>query len=152
MSKGIKKPYIPYRDSKLTRLLKDSLGGNARTVMIANVSPSINTFDDTYNTLKYANRAKNIKTVVTRNVLNAQYHISNYVNIINNLKNEISQLKQQIISKNKNSINETINNINSIDNNNNLNSINTNKEKVNYNKNSMFKNEENYLENIKEIK
>ena len=60
-TKGIKKPYIPYRDSKLTRLLKDSLGGNARTVMIANVAPSINTFEDTYNTLKYANRAKNIK-------------------------------------------------------------------------------------------
>ena len=51
--------------------------------MIANVSPSINTFDDTYNTLKYANRAKNIKTMVNRNVLNARYHISNYVNIIN---------------------------------------------------------------------
>ena len=94
--KGNKKPYIPYRDSKLTRLLKDSLGGNARTVMIANVSPSINTFDDTYNTLKYANRAKNIKTFVTRNVLNAQYHISNYVNIINNLKEEVSQLRQQL--------------------------------------------------------
>ena len=149
MSKGIKKPYIPYRDSKLTRLLKDSLGGNARTVMIANVSPSINTFDDTYNTLKYANRAKNIKTVVTRNVLNAQYHISNYVNIINNLKNEISQLKQQIIMKNKNSINETINS-NSIDNNN-INIIN-NKEKIVNNKTTVFKNEENYLENIKEIK
>ena len=111
MSKGIKKPYVPYRDSKLTRLLKDSLGGNARTVMIANVSPSINTFDDTYNTLKYANRAKNIKTVVTRNVLNAQYHISNYVNIINNLKNEIALLKQQIASKNKNNIDESIINI-----------------------------------------
>ena len=83
-----KKIHIPYRDSKLTRLLKDSLGGNARTVMIANVSPSINTFEDTYNTLKYANRAKNIKTSVTRNVLNAQYHISNYENIINNLKEE----------------------------------------------------------------
>ena len=94
--KGNKKPYIPYRDSKLTRLLKDSLGGNARTVMIANVSPSINTFEDTYNTLKYANRAKNIKTFVTRNVLNAQYHISNYVNIINNLKAEVSQLKQEL--------------------------------------------------------
>ena len=93
---GNKKPYIPYRDSKLTRLLKDSLGGNARTVMIANVSPSINTFDDTYNTLKYANRAKNIKTFVTRNVLNAQYHISNYVNIINNLKEEVSKLKQEL--------------------------------------------------------
>ena len=94
--KGNKKPYIPYRDSKLTRLLKDSLGGNARTVMIANVSPSINTFEDTYNTLKYANRAKNIKTFVTRNVLNAEYHISNYVNIINNLKAEVSQLKQEL--------------------------------------------------------
>ena len=64
VAKGIKKPYIPYRDSKLTRLLKDSLGGNARTVMIANVSPSINTFDDTYNTLKYANRAKNITVLI----------------------------------------------------------------------------------------
>ena len=145
MSKGIKKPYIPYRDSKLTRLLKDSLGGNARTVMIANVSPSINTFDDTYNTLKYANRAKNIKTVVTRNVLNAQYHISNYVNIINNLKNEISQLRQQLVSKNKSSINEAINNSYIME-------INNSRDKNNINQNTMFKNEENYLENIKEIK
>ena len=92
VAKGIKKPYVPYRDSKLTRLLKDSLGGNARTVMIANVSPSINTFDDTYNTLKYANRAKNIKTVVSRNVLNAQYHISNYVNIINGTNKGIASI------------------------------------------------------------
>jgi hypothetical protein len=90
------KPYVPYRDSKLTRLLKDSLGGNSRTVMIANVSPSVTTFDDTYNTLKYANRAKNIKTHVQRNVLNVQYHISNYNNVINNLKNEISDLKVQL--------------------------------------------------------
>ena len=158
LSKGIKKPYIPYRDSKLTRLLKDSLGGNARTVMIANVSPSINTFDDTYNTLKYANRAKNIKTVVTRNVLNAQYHISNYVNIINNLKNEISQLKQQLLMKNKISINENIlnnNSNNSINNNNNSNDNNINNNNNNNlenNNNTQFKNEENYLENIREIK
>ena len=107
--KGNKNPYIPYRDSKLTRLLKDSLGGNARTVMIANVSPAINTFEDTYNTLKYANRAKNIKTFVTRNVLSAQYHISNYVNIINNLKAEVAQLKQQLQMKD-NSNNNTYNN------------------------------------------
>ena len=159
ISKGIKKPYIPYRDSKLTRLLKDSLGGNARTVMIANISPSINTFDDTYNTLKYANRAKNIKTVVSRNVLNAQYHISNYVSIINNLKNEISQLKQQIALKSKNNINENlINNIN-----NNVNSINNsldkNRDKVNekdkeniINNNKLFDNEDKFTENIKEIK
>ena len=97
-----KKIHIPYRDSKLTRLLKDSLGGNARTVMIANVSPSINTFDDTYNTLKYANRAKNIKTSVTRNVLNAQYHISNYENIINTLKEENERLKNELLSKEEN--------------------------------------------------
>ena len=104
-SKGLKKIYVPYRDSKLTRLLKDSLGGNARTVMIANVSPSINTFDDTYNTLKYANRAKNIKTMVSRNVLNARYHISNYVNIINSLKGEIVYLKKQLQLQRLNNIN-----------------------------------------------
>ena len=89
------KPYIPYRDSKLTRLLKDSLGGNSRTVMIANVSPFAGTFDDTYNTLKYANRAKNIKTNVQRNVLNAQHHITNYVNLIKNLQNRINELETQ---------------------------------------------------------
>ena len=56
--------YIPFRDSKLTRLLKDSLGGNCRTVMIANIGPSNLSYEDTHNTLKYANRAKNIKTNV----------------------------------------------------------------------------------------
>ena len=93
--KGIK-TYIPYRDSKLTRLLKDSLGGNARTVMIANVSPFLNSFDDTYNTLKYADRAKHIKTNIKRNVLNAQYHITNYLNIIKNLQNRVFELESQL--------------------------------------------------------
>lgn len=55
---------MPYRDSKLTRLLKDSIGGNCRTVMIAAISPSGLTYEDTYNTLKYANRAKEIKLSV----------------------------------------------------------------------------------------
>lgn len=59
-----RKSHVPYRDSKLTRLLKDSLGGNCRTVMIAAISPSSLTFEDTYNTLKYANRAKEIKLSV----------------------------------------------------------------------------------------
>lgn len=53
--------HIPYRDSKLTRLLQDSLGGNAKTVMIATVGPSHKNFDETLATLRYANRAKNIK-------------------------------------------------------------------------------------------
>ena len=54
--------HIPYRDSKLTRLLKDSLGGACKTVMITNVSPASDQFDETLNSLKYANRAKDIKT------------------------------------------------------------------------------------------
>ena len=56
-----KSQHIPYRDSKLTRLLQDSLGGNTKTVMIANVGPADYNFDETVSTLRYANRAKNIK-------------------------------------------------------------------------------------------
>ena len=53
--------HIPYRDSKLTRLLQDSLGGNTKTVMVANIGPADYNFDETLSTLRYANRAKNIK-------------------------------------------------------------------------------------------
>jgi kinesin family protein 18/19 len=67
------KVFVPYRDSKLTRLLKDSLGGNSRTVMIANISPAQLTFEDTHNTLKYANRAKNIKVRLLDVLCRAQY-------------------------------------------------------------------------------
>ncbi|XP_034388462.1 kinesin-like protein KIF21B isoform X3 [Cyclopterus lumpus] len=59
--------HVPYRDSKLTRLLQDSLGGNSRTVMIACVSPSDRDFMETLNTLKYANRARNIRNKVVVN-------------------------------------------------------------------------------------
>ncbi|KAG4140446.1 hypothetical protein ERO13_D06G019027v2 [Gossypium hirsutum] len=60
--------HVPYRDSKLTRLLQDSLGGNNRTVMIACISPADINAEETLNTLKYANRARNIqnKPVVNR--------------------------------------------------------------------------------------
>jgi len=58
---------VPFRDSKLTRLLKDSLGGNCRTVMIANVSPCGSDYEDTQNTLKYANRTKDLKTNIQKN-------------------------------------------------------------------------------------
>ncbi len=50
--------------------------------MIANISPCVTSFEDTYNTLNYANRAKNIKTNVQRNVLSIDNHIANYENII----------------------------------------------------------------------
>lgn len=56
-----KKKHIPYRDSKLTRLLQDSLGGNTKTLMIAAISPADDNYDETLGTLKYANRAKQIK-------------------------------------------------------------------------------------------
>ncbi|CAL8106522.1 unnamed protein product [Calicophoron daubneyi] len=59
--------HVPYRDSKLTRLLQDSLGGNSRTIMIACISPSDCDFLETLNTLKYANRARNIRNKVMMN-------------------------------------------------------------------------------------
>jgi kinesin family member 17 len=53
--------HIPYRDSKLTRLLQDSLGGNTKTVMIAAISPADYNYEETLSTLRYASRAKSIK-------------------------------------------------------------------------------------------
>nr|AMS24211.1 kinesin 4-Ib protein [Marsilea vestita] len=66
--------HIPYRDSKLTRILQDSLGGNSRTVMIACVSPADVNAEETLNTLKYANRARNIqnKPVINRDPVAAE--------------------------------------------------------------------------------
>ncbi|XP_009332791.1 PREDICTED: kinesin-like protein KIF18A [Pygoscelis adeliae] len=91
-----KKQHIPYRNSKLTRLLKDSLGGNCRTIMIAAVSPSSMFYDDTYNTLKYANRAKDIKSSLKTNVVSLDSHISQYVKICNEQKEEILMLKEKL--------------------------------------------------------
>lgn len=53
--------HIPYRDSKLTRLLQDSLGGNTKTIMVAALSPADYNYDETLSTLRYASRAKFIK-------------------------------------------------------------------------------------------
>ncbi|XP_054850651.1 kinesin-like protein KIF18B isoform X2 [Eublepharis macularius] len=91
-----KKPHIPYRDSKLTRLLKDSIGGNCRTIMIAAVSPSMLSYEDTYNTLKYANRAKEIKLLMKSNVLTLDCHISQYAAICEQLKAEVADLRGRL--------------------------------------------------------
>ncbi|XP_060534796.1 kinesin-like protein KIF18A [Cylas formicarius] len=88
--------HIPYRDSKLTRLLKDSLGGNCHTIMIANVSPSSMSFDDTYNTLKYATRAKKIKSTIKRNVVNVDMHFDQYIKLVEDLQTENASLKAEI--------------------------------------------------------
>ncbi|XP_060117301.1 kinesin-like protein KIF18A [Heteronotia binoei] len=91
-----KKQHIPYRNSKLTRLLKDSLGGNCRTIIIAAVSPSSLFYDDTYNTLKYANRAKDIKSSVKSNIVSLDSHISQYAKICEEQKKEIIMLKEKL--------------------------------------------------------
>lgn len=86
------KVHIPYRDSKLTRMLQDSLGGNSRTLMIACVSPADYNFEETLNALKYANRARNIqnKAVVNRDPGSA---------VVAQLRHEISVLKLQLGGK-----------------------------------------------------
>uniref|UniRef100_A0A8C8VIH0 Kinesin-like protein KIF19 n=1 Tax=Pelusios castaneus TaxID=367368 RepID=A0A8C8VIH0_9SAUR len=88
--------YVNYRDSKLTRLLKDSLGGNSRTVMIAHISPASSAFEESRSTLTYADRAKSIRTTVKRNLLNVSYHIAQYTGIISDLRSEIQRLKCKI--------------------------------------------------------
>lgn len=62
--------------------------------MVANVSPHVASFEDTYNTLNFANRAKNIRTNVTRNYLSVDNHIANYTNLIDALKKENENLKR----------------------------------------------------------
>ena len=88
-----KKNHVPYRNSKLTRLLKFSLGGNCKTVMIVCVSPSSQHFDETQNTLRYANRAKNIQTKVTRNVYNVNRHVKDFLVKIDEQMALINELK-----------------------------------------------------------
>ena len=83
------KKHVPYRDSKLTRLLQESLGGNSGTVMIATISPADYNYDETVSTLKYANRAKSIANVVSRNEDLTE-------RVIRDLKGQIEQLKEQL--------------------------------------------------------
>ncbi|KAF1981944.1 kinesin-domain-containing protein [Aulographum hederae CBS 113979] len=90
-----KRNHVPYRNSKLTRLLKFSLGGNCKTVMIVCVSPSSAHFDETQNTLRYANRAKNIQTKVTRNVFNVNRHVKDFLKKIDEQMALINELKAQ---------------------------------------------------------
>lgn len=78
--------YVPYRNSKLTRLLKDGLEGNSRTVMVATVAAASDQYHHSINTLKYANRAKDIKTHIVQNVASVESHVADYRRIIDNLQ------------------------------------------------------------------
>lgn len=85
--------HIPYRNSKLTRLLKDSLGGRCRTAMIATVSQRQSHYDDTQSTLTYAARAKCVKLRPGRNYTNVAIQPKNYTSIIENLTKQNSMLQ-----------------------------------------------------------
>eukprot|EP01059_Diplonema_ambulator_P015028 TRINITY_DN26115_c0_g1_i1.p1 TRINITY_DN26115_c0_g1~~TRINITY_DN26115_c0_g1_i1.p1 ORF type:complete len:1197 (+),score=518.41 TRINITY_DN26115_c0_g1_i1:30-3593(+) len=84
---GDKKLHVPYRDSKLTRLLQDTLGGNASTVMIACISPADTNIEESLNTLKYANRAKNIRN---KPIINKDPHTM----LVQQLKTELANCKR----------------------------------------------------------
>ena len=88
-----KKQHIPYRDSKLTKLLMDSLGGNSKTVMIANIGPADYNIEETLTTLRYADRAKNIKNVPKVNEDPKDAMIKKY-------KEELERLKEALAKAN----------------------------------------------------
>eukprot|EP00696_Hemimastix_kukwesjijk_P015989 gnl/Hemi2/4282_TR1497_c0_g1_i1.p1 gnl/Hemi2/4282_TR1497_c0_g1~~gnl/Hemi2/4282_TR1497_c0_g1_i1.p1 ORF type:complete len:1126 (+),score=475.80 gnl/Hemi2/4282_TR1497_c0_g1_i1:154-3531(+) len=89
--KGGKKPFVPYRDSVLTWLLKESLGGNAKTVMIAALSPADINYDETLSTLRYADRAKSIQN---KAVINEDPNQK----MIRELKEEIEKLRAALLN------------------------------------------------------
>ncbi|KAK9097058.1 hypothetical protein Sjap_022555 [Stephania japonica] len=91
--------YVPYRNSKLTRILKDGLSGNSRTVMIATVSPSDSQYHHTVNTLKYADRAKEIKTHIQKNIGTIDTHVEDYQRMIDSLQIEVYRLKKELAEK-----------------------------------------------------
>ncbi|XP_029801618.1 kinesin-like protein KIF19 [Suricata suricatta] len=93
---GSRAQYVNFRDSKLTRLLKDALGGNSWTVMVAHISPASTHFEESRSTLLYACRARNIKTRVKRNLLSVSYHIQQHTDGISSLHREIQHLKSKI--------------------------------------------------------
>jgi len=89
-SSGSKKVFIPYRDSKLTRVLQESLGGNALTTMMAAMSPSKTNYEETLSTLNYAKRAKTIKVNATKNEESEQ---------IAKLQEEVEALKAKLMEQ-----------------------------------------------------
>ncbi|KRX02482.1 P-loop containing nucleoside triphosphate hydrolase [Pseudocohnilembus persalinus] len=94
-------PHIPYRDSKLTRILEDSLGGNCKTTMFAMISPALEAFQESLSSLKFANRAKNIKCkpIINEDVDQRALLIK--------YEQELRKLKQELKNKTKTGIDKT---------------------------------------------
>lgn len=100
-----KSPHVPYRDSKLTRLLQDSLGGNSKTIMISCIGPSEYNYNETLTTLRYANRAKTIQNKPVMNEDPQDTKLREYQEEIARLKQLISdrQSKERPVSRRKKS-------------------------------------------------
>ncbi|KAM7530183.1 hypothetical protein LguiB_033593 [Lonicera macranthoides] len=91
--------HIPYRDSKLTRLLQSSLSGHGRVSLICTVTPSSSNSEETHNTLKFAHRAKHIEIQAAQNkIIDEKSLIKKYQNEIRSLKEELEQLKRGIVT------------------------------------------------------
>ncbi|XP_044508793.1 kinesin-like protein KIN-7K, chloroplastic isoform X2 [Mangifera indica] len=89
--------HVPYRDSKLTRLLQSSLSGHGRVSLICTVTPSSSSSEETHNTLKFAHRAKHIEIQASQNkIIDEKSLIKKYQNEIQSLKEELEQLKRGI--------------------------------------------------------
>ena len=105
LSSKKKKIHIPYKDSKLTHLLQNSLGGNSKTFLIANISPCDYNFDESYNTLLFAERAQNVESKIIPN----KYIDDDFISKNNSeenktilrLTNEIKELRQILQLRNK---------------------------------------------------
>lgn len=99
-SKG--RTHIPYRDSKLTRMLEDSLGGNCKTTMIAMVSPAIDALMETISTLKFANRAKHIRNEARINEdLDQKSLLRKYERELKILRAELEARNKNVVDKRK---------------------------------------------------
>lgn len=99
LGKQARNVYVPYRNSKLTRLLKDGLSGNSRTAMIATVAAASDQYHHSINTLKYADRAKEIKTHIVQNVGTVESHVTDYQKIIDHLQGEVQVLKAKLADR-----------------------------------------------------
>eukprot|EP00192_Tetraselmis_astigmatica_P009512 CAMPEP_0117662330 /NCGR_PEP_ID=MMETSP0804-20121206/7998_1 /TAXON_ID=1074897 /ORGANISM="Tetraselmis astigmatica, Strain CCMP880" /LENGTH=929 /DNA_ID=CAMNT_0005469227 /DNA_START=440 /DNA_END=3229 /DNA_ORIENTATION=- len=92
--------HIPYRDSKLTRILEDSLGGNCKTTMMCMISPALEAFPESLSTLKFANRAKNIRNIATVNEdMDQRTLLKKYERELRRLRQELAQRSKDLVDK-----------------------------------------------------
>ncbi|KAL9828413.1 Kinesin-like protein KIN-7L [Arabidopsis thaliana] len=94
----VRASHVPYRDSKLTRILQSSLSGHDRVSLICTVTPASSSSEETHNTLKFAHRAKHIEIQAEQNkIIDEKSLIKKYQREIRQLKEELEQLKQEIV-------------------------------------------------------